>query len=600
MGKACRSIQGRVLILSLLFTALIALSVFVASLASLYRSTLRANAQSTEYNLQTLARTLQQNVREIDSLADWCTVNSTVRSYVFATQPESQLLNIYNTLLNKYSSQVTARYLLRVLVTDGSERMMQQGTAVAQSLPLDISELTLLPGFSQAGGETDLSWKLLADDPLLQHGHKQIIPVTRTMTNPSGTRTAVVYLAVSSDLILDALKDYTLTEGCTLFWWMNGQAWQLQDGALQPLNAGTAMFTLADKDQLELLDPLTHVYTAGENLVLAYPLGTHSMFVAQTLPDPVIQGQLPAMLIPILWALAAIFLLGAVLALLLRHMIAAPVQALQTQLQRIGDGDFAPNPAIEWDNEMGDIGRGINRLSQSVSTLMEKRLDDELQKKDLEYRMLQNQINPHFIYNTLNSIKWMATIQHAPGIAEMTMALSRLLKSVSKGNERLVPLQEEFALLNDYFTIQQYRYGGTITLDVTYIEDERLTQTCYIPRFTLQPLVENAIFHGIEPKGCPGSITLTVAREAATGDVLIDLCDDGVGMTAEQTARALSEPGPEEETAKFRHVGLWNVHRRLQYSFGERYGLTIRSTPGQGTTVEVRLPGNGTAKGELP
>lgn len=183
---------------------------------------------------------------------------------------------------------------------------------------------------------------------------------------------------------------------------------------------------------------------------------------------------------------------------------------------------------------MGDIGRGINGLSRSVCTLMEKRLEDERQKKDLEYRMLQNQINPHFLYNTLNSIKWMATIQHATGIAEMTISLSRLLKSVSKRNERLVPLQEEFALLNDYFTIQQYRYGGTITLDVIWIEDERLCQDCMIPRFTLQPLVENAIFHGIEPKGCAGSIELTIKTDKETGDVLILLTDDGVGMSDEQ------------------------------------------------------------------
>ena len=194
----------------------------------------------------------------------------------------------------------------------------------------------------------------------------------------------------------------------------------------------------------------------------------------------------------------------------------------------------------------------------------------------------------------------MATIQHAPGIAEMTTALSRLLKSVSKGNERLVPLQDEFALLNDYFTIQQYRYGGTITMDVTYIEDERLCQDCLIPRFTLQPLVENAIFHGIEPKGCAGSIALTVTLDGENGDVLIALTDDGVGMTAEQAAKALTEPGPEEAAAKYRHVGMWNVHKRLQYSFGEEYGLSIRSVPGQGTTVTVRLPRRSAAEKKLP
>ena len=240
---------------------------------------------------------------------------------------------------------------------------------------------------------------------------------------------------------------------------------------------------------------------------------------------------------------------------------------------------------------MGDIGRGINSMSASVTALMEHRLEDEKQKQDLEYRMLQNQINPHFIYNTLNSIKWMATIQHAPGIAEMVMALSRLLKSISKSNERLVPLYEEFALLNDYFTIQQYRYGGTITLDVSYIEDESLNRSCLIPRFTLQPLVENAIFHGIEPKGSAGEVTLRVERDTANGDVLIHLTDDGVGMTPEQAAKALQEPGPEEAAAKYRHVGMWNVHKRLQYSFGEAYGLSIESEPDIGTTVTVRLPG---------
>lgn len=595
MSKTHRSIQAQVIFLSLAFTLIIAAGVFVASLLSLYRGTLRATTQSAEYNLQTLANTLRQNVQEIDSLANWCTVDSTLRNFVFASLPERQLLDVYNTLLNKYSSQYTARYLCRLVVTDGAQRTMQQGTSVAQSLPLTAERLEQLPGF--AGGSSEDSWTMLAEDPL-QSNHKLVIPVIRTMTR--GTATATVYVMVSADMITDAMRDYALNEGCTLFWFMNGEAWQLADGALEPLGPLDARFApFGDWTHFGLQDSQTVVYTWEGQTVLAYPLGPHDLYVAQTLPATAVPQRLSSMLTPLLGALGALLLLGAVLAMLLRHMIAAPVQALQEQLQRIGAGDFTPNPAIEWNNEMGDIGRGINGLSRSVSTLMQKRLDDELQKKDLEYRMLQNQINPHFIYNTLNSIKWMATIQHAPGIAEMTTALSRLLKSVSKGSERLVPLQEEFALLNDYFTIQQYRYGGTITLDVSYIEDERLTQSCYIPRFTLQPLVENAIFHGIEPKGCAGSITLTVTRDPAGRDVLIDLHDDGVGMTPEQAARALTDPGPEDAKAKFRHVGLWNVHKRLLYSFGEGYGLRIDSTPGQGTTVEVRLPGEPEQKGEL-
>lgn len=584
-------IRTRVIFLSLTFTALIALSVSLASVWALYRTIFHATAQSTEYNLQIVANNLYQSIAEIDQLADWCTVDSTMRNFVFSSSPVKQVLDVYNLMLNKYSSLRTSRYLRRVLVTSGENRIMQQGTALAQSQALTAETIPLLPGF--ANGTKDDSWSTLCEDPLIWFGQKEVIPVIRTMSASSGGATAKVYIAVSSDLITDTIHDYSLMQDNELFWFMGENIWNIEDGSLTPFEGNCSDFIEEENpNQLVLLDRRTRVLEYQGKTLLAYPVGTHNLYIVHALPEIVLLGQLPTMLIPFIGALAAILLLGLILALLLRNMIAAPVAALQAQLQRIGEGDFTPNPDIEWANEMGDIGRGINGLSRSVCTLMEKRLEDERQKKDLEYRMLQNQINPHFLYNTLNSIKWMATIQHATGIAEMTISLSRLLKSVSKGNERLVPLQEEFALLNDYFTIQQYRYGGTITLDVIWIEDERLCQDCMIPRFTLQPLVENAIFHGIEPKGCAGSIELTIKTDKETGDVLILLTDDGVGMSDEQAKQILTEPSAEQAGAKFRHVGVWNVHRRLQYSFGEDYGLSVDAQLGQGTTVTIRLPGN--------
>ncbi len=585
------SIRARIIALSIGFSALIALGVCVASLTAAQRSAARAQAQSIEYSLQIAAGNIAQNVAEIDALADWCTVDSTIRGYIFSSSRSSHLLNAYNTLLAKYSSQHTARYIQRLLITDGSALLMQQGVTVSQSYVLTADTLDELPGF-QSGAEED-SWAQLGEDRLFSFGARQVIPVIQTIRNFSTGQRARVYISVSPSLITDTLHSYVLPEGSALYWVMGGEVYGIEDGALRPTGCDyEGVFAPAPAGSYpELLDERTAVYADGERSVMVYPVGTeHGLYLAQLLPDSSgLWARLPIAL-PLGLALVCILLLGAVLGILLRRLIVAPVRALQSQLSAVGAGDFTPNPAIEWDNEMGDIGRGINGLTRSVSSLMERRLEDERQKKDLEYRMLQNQINPHFIYNTLNSIRWMATIQNAPGIAEVVMALSRLLKSVSKGNERLVPLQEEFALLNDYFTIQQYRYGGTVTMDVSYIEDERLCQSCRIPRFTLQPLVENSIFHGIEPKGCAGSISLVVRRDAATGDVLIDLCDDGVGMSAEQAARALREPGPEEAAAKYRHVGMWNVHRRLQYSFGEGYGLSIRSEPGRGTTVTVRLP----------
>ncbi|MFD2879599.1 sensor histidine kinase [Paenibacillus rhizoplanae] len=193
---------------------------------------------------------------------------------------------------------------------------------------------------------------------------------------------------------------------------------------------------------------------------------------------------------------------------------------------------------------------------------MDSRLADEKQKQELEYRMLQNQINPHFLYNTLNSIKWMATIQNATGIAEMTTSLSRLLRSIAKDNRRLMPLKDELSLLEDYFLIQKYRYGSTVTM-ITEIEEEALLGGL-IPRFTLQPLVENAIFHGIEPKG-RGDIVVRVTKSGFT-DLLITIEDNGVGMTAEQIATILTVPG-DEATGMLENIGLRSVNERLQLAF---------------------------------
>lgn len=588
MLKRRHSLQMRIIMLSLAFSSMIALGICAVSLVVVYRNYLRANSQSVEYSLQVAANQLRQNVSEIDDFADWCTVNSTIRSYIFGNVQTQQVLTVYDTLLNKYSSQYTARYLDRILITDNNGRILQQGMTTTQSLAITGDGIYQLPGFSE--GTENLSWTMLEKDPLIIGNSKTIIPVMRKIASYSSNAQAQVYIAVSSRMITDVLQETNACEDCELFWIMNDQMWRVSGNELIALEPGTEIQSVEEiPDYVSLMNQQTRLIRYNEQLALAYPVGVHDLYIAQLLQQPVIWDQLPSMFPFFVMMLGGLSLLGLLLGLVLRQMIAVTVQALQKQLARISEGDFTPNPDIEWDNEMGDIGRGINGLSRSISTLMEKRLDDERQKKDLEYRMLQNQINPHFIYNTLNSIKWMAAIQHATGIVEMTMALSRLLKSVSKGNERLVTLQEEFALLNDYFTIQHYRYGGTIMLDVSYIEDERLCQNCMIPRFTLQPLVANAIFHGIEPKGCAGNIEIIVTRDPC-GDTLIVLKDNGVGMDEEMAAKVLRAPEGEEAEAKYRHVGMWNVHRRLQYSFGEEYGLSISSQPGVGTSVTIRLP----------
>lgn len=584
------SIQVRVLALTLLFTLGVSLVIAIGNMRQMAAEWERTTLLNAEYALQTAATAIHRDIEEVDDLASWCAYNPSMRTYLLTdVGSNNQALSMYPTISAKYSTLRTVQYVQRFVLINAKGRQMVFGTAVTNTVAMTPEVLARIPGYD----EEYSGWSCIMRDPMaLTSQALDTIPLTRKLTLSGTGREAHICAFVSPALITAALKGFTMPEGSSLLWQMGGRYYGINGNILteEPLSD-----IPAEQLDVDMLDDSTEVYSiaAGYDaqLMVRYPIGVHDLYLIEIIPNGPLQRQIPYLSDSLVISLLAILVLGLLLAFLLHRMITPPITALQNRITKISSGDFSFDPAIEWNNELGDIGRGINSMSASVTALMDHRLEDEKQKQDLEYRMLQNQINPHFIYNTLNSIKWMATIQHAPGIAEMVTALSRLLKSVSKSNERLVPLYEEFALLNDYFTIQQYRYGGTITLDVSYIEDEKLNHSCLIPRFTLQPLVENAIFHGIEPKGSAGEVTLRVERDTANGDVLIRLTDDGIGMTAEQAAKALQEPGPEEAAAKYRHVGMWNVHKRLQYSFGEAYGLSIESEPGVGTTIMVRLPG---------
>ncbi|MCR4939462.1 MAG: sensor histidine kinase, partial [Treponemataceae bacterium] len=241
---------------------------------------------------------------------------------------------------------------------------------------------------------------------------------------------------------------------------------------------------------------------------------------------------------------------------------------------------------IEWQNEFGILGKGINNMSQNIKELMNTAVENEKKKREIEFKMLQSQINPHFMYNTLNSIRWMATIQNAPGIAEMVTAFASLLRNISNRNDEMITLRQELSFLEDYFTVQKYRYGGSVSMIVEK-EDDSLTEAL-IPRFTLQPLIENAIFHGIEPKGNAGVISIKISSDYES-EISVVVKDDGTGIPEDKLATILTNDS-ESGKGLFKQVGLSNVHKRLQLVFGEEYGLSVESSEGEYTAVTVHIP----------
>lgn len=283
--------------------------------------------------------------------------------------------------------------------------------------------------------------------------------------------------------------------------------------------------------------------------------------------------------------LLSCFLLALVLALVLAAYLTKPISLLNSRLHRIADNDFSYDPEIEKaGGELGQIGRTVNEMTMSIENLLQTTEQSYEQRRKIEIQLLQSQVNPHFLYNTLDSIRWMAVIQKSPGIESMTRSLSNLLKNIAKGTQDKITLEEELALLHDYVEIQSVRYMEAFTFYDTVPKE---LYRYRIIKLTLQPLVENAIFHGIEPTGENGTITVTGREEG--GNLVLCVTDDGAGIPPDVLPTLLSEERPRSH-ASLNGIGVCNVHKRLQMLYGDAYGLTIESEPEVGTCVTVRVP----------
>ena len=574
-----KTLKSKITLLTVSFTLLLAILVASFSFFMFRSFALQSQITSTEFNLQFIGAKARQSMIALDSLVRWVTTNSQITTYLESDGVEVALAT-YERVKEEVMNNLAQQYVNRIIITDLQHtKLIHTGQQMAASKPVTVLNVTsVLP----TTFVEDTTWSTITSDPFL-FTDGQALPIRRVITRSSSTEvTGQLYLAVSSALILDLIKDYTLPEGTSLYLTIGQDFYEIKDG----------LFTLVD-----LPRSIDRSYaTSGDattvasvrlngngHLLVTCPTGFQDISFSQTLPLGKIQFQNSTYVALLVVITVLVLFFGLGLTLVLNRLFNRPISKLQERLKAIAESDFSHDASIEWGDELGDIGRGINDLARQIDSLLERRVADEKNKQELEYRMLQSQINPHFLYNTLNSIKWMATLQHATGIAEMTTSLSRLLKNVSKAEDPVISLAEELDLLNDYFTIQKYRYGGTLqmvnTIDGRY-------GSIGIPRFTLQPLVENAIFHGLEPKGSTGAVTLSLIEEGED-TITIIVEDDGVGIE-EHTLQALLATS--STGGMFREIGIHNVAKRIEYAFGPPWGLDIESKVGSYTRVIIRIP----------
>ncbi|SFD51207.1 two-component system, sensor histidine kinase YesM [Paenibacillus catalpae] len=266
--------------------------------------------------------------------------------------------------------------------------------------------------------------------------------------------------------------------------------------------------------------------------------------------------------------------------------ITRPIMRLYNAMNAVSSGNLQTSVQISTGDEMEKLGNGFNRMTSQLRTHIEESIQHEKDKRELQMELLLSQLNPHFIYNTLNAVIYMAQKQGNEDIVRMVAAFIRVLQDAVRtgGDDSLVPLRDEVALLKDYIEIQSYRYADMFKVEWA-LEEESLH--CLVPRIMIQPFFENAIFHGICPKDEPGTIRITANESDSL--LLLTIEDDGIGIEPERLEE-IWETHEKKSSPGLRHIGLNNTKRRLEHLFGSHASIQIDSEVGQGTRVSIRLP----------
>ncbi len=264
--------------------------------------------------------------------------------------------------------------------------------------------------------------------------------------------------------------------------------------------------------------------------------------------------------------------------------ITAPIQELEKSVNALEAGELDAEVYLGGSYEIQHLGRSIGVMAKRIQALMKDIVSEHESKRKSEFDTLQSQINPHFLYNTLDIIVWMIENEQKQEAVKVVTALARFFRiSLSKGRS-IIPVRDELEHVRSYLTIQQKRFKNKFTYRIE-AQDEVLSLACL--KLTLQPLVENAIYHGMEFMDGDGEILVKAERDGER--LCITIADNGLGMTAEQVQGLLTGK-TRSASGKGSGIGVKNVNERIRLYFGEDFGLDIRSEPDEGTEILIRLP----------
>lgn len=437
---------------------------------------------------------------------------------------------------------------------------------------------------SSIGENGYVQWNMFAPSYVLEeNGNTNYISLAKSLMSPSGgRRLATVIVSLEQDYLSRALKQffcepddavYICTEDGQIVLGLDGSGTFTQDDITEILReecaagAGSSIVTLSDRKELLSYYTLSRQFTFNGEVLKVLHLTSYAMLTSDVTR---LQTQINTLLIVCVFVLAGVLIW--VTNVLTRPIVALSEKMLSYQMEEGVTGlDFTRK------DEVGRLNRAFRQMSDTIRSLFEKQKTESEAREKYQYEALRAQVNPHFLFNTLNAIRWMAIIRKADNIVECIDALATMLKySMSRGGE-MVTLKDELDNINSYIYIYNCRYGNQFTLE-TDLDRELLE--LQVVKFILQPIVENAVIHGF--KGSEKQGTIMIYGDVENEVLKLYVEDNGCGL---QKGEAEAQ-----SVRKVTGIGIANVDARIKSAYGAQYGLLVYNGAVCGTVAEFTLP----------
>ena len=577
LGKF-RSIQNTIFVLTASLVLFAVITVTVISLnftrSSIFENTVTYNRQLTgQVNAD-----IDSYISYMENISSMLAENLDVKKYLFGEGEEADEAGVQ--LLSQFSTVLSSRediYNLGILQKNGKALLNKGKSRLNTYVDMEKQE------WYGKAVENKASFYLSSAhvQHMIQGERPWVITLSRYIPDPMNKEGGVLFVDLNYSAIRKLCDDSSVgkkgyifildEDGNIVYHPQQQQLYnELQTEYIdEVMNCQTDVLNMGDGDSARL-------YTISRSDTTGWTVVSCS-YISELLKKSE-EAQIIHMLMAVV--LVAIALL---ISSFMAKSITQPILKLQSSMALIQEGDFrAGNVEVESRNEIGSLTETFNVMTLRIQELMEQNINEQKAKRKSEMKALQSQINPHFLYNTLDSIIWMAESGKNEEVVLMTASLARLLRQNISNEEEEISIFDEVEYCRNYLTIQKMRYKDKLEFRIDVAPE---ITSCQIIKLVLQPLIENAIYHGLKYKESKGLLELI--GYAAGEDIIFEIRDNGVGMD-EETLNHIFE----RHTVNYRSngVGVYNVERRIKLTYGQEYGITYKSRPGEGTVARVCIP----------